>query len=117
MKADSSNEFERWRLHAANGMDHMQQCVLKIADVAMASCRSRANTRWYCALLRGEIFQHFADSLESHVLWVYCSHGRRLPERQIGDMQGTSDGVRVVRSALGGQKTTPLLRKPQCLNA
>jgi hypothetical protein len=51
-----------------NGMDHMLQCVLKIADVAMASCRSRANTRRYCALLRGEIFQLFADSLESHVL-------------------------------------------------
>ena len=51
-------------------------------------------------------FSSFANNLESHVLRVgpaYCSRGWRLAERQIGDMQGTSDGVRAVRSALGRQ--------------
>ena len=111
VKADSSNEFERWRLHAANGMDHMLQCVLKIADVAMASCSGRPETATgqheaeLCAFAGGDI------SAFLPVVWkaVYCgwalsicSHGRR---RQIGDMQGTSDGMGAVRSALGRRRS------------
>ena len=108
VKADSLNEFEGRRLHAAR--------MLRMSPWQAAVARPETgNTRRYCALAGRRSFSAFANNLESHVLRVgpaYCSHGWRLAERQVGDMQGTSDGMRAVRSALGRQKTIPLLRRP-----